>query len=86
MQAATCCPKGNLHHTARFAKVDLLTGKPCFPWCPWRPGGEFLDVPCLATLDRRVLVLKGMMGTADFTPSTRASRVEQQDGIGREVV
>ena len=40
-------------------KVDLLTGKPQFPWrLLWRLGGEFLEVTCLATPDRRVLVLK----------------------------
>ena len=46
---------------AKFAKVDLLTRKPQSPWCPWRLGGDFLEVTCLATPGRRVLVLKGIM-------------------------
>ena len=34
---------------AKFAKVELLTKKPSFPWRPWRLGGEFIEVTCLAT-------------------------------------
>jgi len=33
---------------AKFAKVDILTRKPQFPWHPWRLGGEFFGsyLPC----------------------------------------
>ena len=37
---------GIYRQDAKFAKVDLLTGKPQFPWRPWRLGGEFMEVIC----------------------------------------
>ena len=52
---------GIYRQDAKFAKVDLLTRKPQSPWCPWRLGGDFLEVTCLATPGRRVLVLNGKM-------------------------
>jgi hypothetical protein len=66
---------------AKFAKVDLLTRNFCFPWRPWRLGGEFLEVTCLATPDRRVLVLKNEFEQALrlIEPTARREETEAQD-------
>jgi hypothetical protein len=55
---------GIYRQDAKFAKVDLLTKKPYFPWHPWRLGGDFLEVTCLATPDHRVLGASACMSGA----------------------